>query len=229
MTDVAARLADVAERMVDRPVVDDLPPVSTPAPPPPKPNPNLWAGNRVVNTMWLRVVTADGAPASAVLVAAAHAIAFAGRASHRTYLTGLADRTGLTRATVSSVTDLLFERRLLAQGRRREFRLGSAWQATISATHEDGVGWLAPGRCDLTLLALLAAQRDRATLARAALGWACLIGGRQRARVSAAQVAALTRASTRTTQTAMRRLTDLGLVDGDRYGPRWQPTFKDTN
>lgn len=193
---------------------------------PPPPNevdaPTLWARERSFTTRVLGDLADDQPPRSAFLLLAAHGIALAGRDRHRTQLTVLADRAGVSRRTASDTTGWFVRNEWLTMTAARRFTAGPKWMTALDDHHAK---FAAYGVVNLAWLELLRPQPDRAALARTALAVACLIG-RQRSRLlTVADIAAVTDEPTKPARTRVARLRDLGLIVVDsgsvRIGETW--------
>lgn len=181
----------------------------------------LWAARRTINAALLAALHADRAPRSTWLIIIGHAVALAGRPEHRTHLAVLGHRCGVTAKTMGGTTHWLVEHRYLTRSMNR-FGRGRRWLEA----NDEGAAFAAYGVISSHLLAVIAAQPDRAVLARTALGAAVLLGRLDQRRLPANLVAAATGEPEGKARGRLARLRELDLLilDDDRrtaFGPQW--------
>lgn len=183
---------------------------------------SLWAAKRTINTALLADL-GDG-PTSAALVAASHAIAFAGRRRHTTQMTVLADRAGMPVRSFRRTHAWLADEGYL-DAAHRQVGIAERWQAAID---DDAARYPKYGRVSTAWLAVITAHPDRLTLAATSLAVACLIGPLTARSYTPREVADIDGTPVVQVRRRLTRLTEIGLIvindDKIAFGPAWQTT-----
>lgn len=183
--------------------------------------PVLWAKRRTFSSAVLAALTDAGAPRTAWLILAAHGIALAGRPTHQTQMAVLAGRCGIARPTAARTTGWLVDHDFLARKPGRRFARGERWSTALERRSQ----FAAYGTISSHWLRVIAAERDRAALARTSLAVACLLGSRRTLGLNAAEIAVVSGEPPQHARTRVARLRAVGLIVVDAgavsFGARW--------